>query len=506
MKKKLSILLSVVVLLSLFLSGCRTAETAVYYGGTVRYAIFDEPKGIFHPLLYTTRNDGLIIENIYSGMLRLNPKMEVEPDLASDFSISDDKRTVTYTLREGLKWHDGEPLTTADVLYTFETIAHPDYKGPQYSSINNIDGIKEFKNGETDTIKGIKIIDERTVEITTIEPFENAPYYIGCQKIIPKHIWEKVPVFKHGSEKELLKSPVGSGPFKLSEYKSGKYIEMAAFDYYYLGRPLIDNLMILIVDKHKAHERLVWGQIDIMEVPDITEDTIEYYKSYDINVETVSCPLYAFLGYNSNKKLLKGEKIPEALSHAINRKGIVQNILNGYGKISLDLEDTNSFNLMHYDLKEDIYSFKNAIELLKQSGWEYRNNTMYYGGKPVKLSLKYAPGDITRERSVLEIKENFEQVGIEIQLEIVDIKTLLEDIEDKNFDLYMHEWLTYEDIFFKVKDRMTSLSKWSKPMVDETPEVFLYSPLKGIAYSESLKGVTIFSFNHFYDVHKWKLS
>ena len=541
-KKYLAFLLMLSLVFVLALTGCGTQEATAPRGGIVRYAVWSAPPGVFHPHLFEDAYDATIVENIFNGLLQLNPSLEFEPDLAESFEISDDSLTVTYTLREGLKWHDGQPVTTADVVYTFEMIADAGYTGPRYSDITAIVGVEAYKAGEADSIEGIVVIDERTVSITTSEVYANALDLIGAKALIPKHIWQDIPVAQHANQTELLRNPVGTGPFMMKEFVPDQFAELVAYDDFHFGRPNLDTLLIQVANQETALAQLVAGQLDMMEVSSVA-NAAEELEGTDIVLVEIMSRGYQYMGFNNRLEIFQDKLVRQAFMHAINREGMVENIAQGFGVVmnvplasfSWAVPPQDKLNLYPYDKEK-------AIELLEQAGWDYRDGTMYRNDEPVRLSLKYPTGNVIRERSAPLIQQNLADIGIELELLIMDFGTLADQVIDEHdFDLFLMGWALDVDPgglagiwhssetgpggwnmvgfvndradflleegqkHLVIEDRIPIYHELVTLMNDEVPAAFLYSMLEGVAHNPRLKGLQLYSFSNFYGVNEWYL-
>ena len=558
-KKLLALLLVFVMVFSIALVGCGETDEVIdqgednekpdggndgqkedKYGGTLRRAIWSAPPGVLHPSLYDDTYDAFILELVYDGMLSLNPDMEYESAMAERWEISDDSKSVTFYLRDGLKWHDGKPVTTEDVAFTFEFIAHKDYKGPRYSNIIAILGVEEYNSGEADSISGIEIIDEKTVKITTKEVY--APFFqdIGTRAIIPKHIWSQVEIGKAKEETELLRNPIGSGPFKMKRFVPDQYAELTAYDDYWDGRPYLDTFIIQVANQDTAQAQIVNGEIDFMDISSMNNDDISFLEDGGIVVQQFPSRGYQHCGVNNRLELFSDTRVRQAFAHAINRQAMVDDLMDGYGSVcNVPLPPG------HWAYPDDVneYEFNpdKAIELLEQVGWEYRDGTMYRDGEPVKLSLKYPTGNKVRENSAPLIQQNLADIGIELELLLMEFGTLLDEVIDKHeFEMYLMGWglspdpdargiwhsnvsnlggwnsvgfvndrndeLMEEGVkYLDIEKRKGIYEEWAQLMNEEMPSIFLYSMNLGFALNPKLKGTQMHTFGQYYKVNKWYL-
>lgn len=517
-----------------------TKDDSDKYGGTVRRAIWSSPPGVLHPALYESQYDSYIISLVYDSMVGVNPKLEFEPAMAEKWDISDDSKSVTFYLRDGLKWHDGKPVTTDDIEFSYKFIAHKDYTGPHYSTINAIKGIEEYHAGNTDQIEGIEIINEKTIKITTEEVY--APFFndIASTVIIPKHIWNDIPVGEASEATEILRNPIGSGPFKMEEFVADQYVKLVAYDDYWDGRPYLDSFIIQVANEETSQAQMINGEIEFMDISSMDNDTLGFLEDGGAIVQQFSSDGYQYLGLNNRLDLFKDKKVRQAFAYAIDRQSMVDNLMDGNGTVcNVPLAPG------HWAFPDNVNEYKHntekAIDLLKEAGWEYKDGKMYRDGNPVKITLKYPSGNKVRESSAPLIQQNLKDIGIEAELMLMDFGTLLQQVvTDQDFEMFLMAWsltpdpdgigiwhsdytdsgeynfagfvndendqLLEEGVkYLDIEKRKSIYQDWGKVMNEEMPIVYLYSMNIGRAMSPKLKGTQIYTFSDYYKVNKWYL-
>lgn len=228
MKKIFKLLMLSILLVTSGVSGVTAWAQA---DDTFTYAISGDPLSI-NPIT-TSDRWGLTTTNmIFSPLIRVEGDGSHKFELAEDIQVSEDGLTITVKLKEGVTWSDGEPFTAEDVVFTYETKA-------------------DKANGNADKLwvgdQPIEVVavDDHTVEFKLPEVNAAAVNNIATETyIIPKHIYEGEPDF---SVNELQASPVGTGPYKLKEYRQGEYLAFEANESYYDGTPKIKNIVFRII-------------------------------------------------------------------------------------------------------------------------------------------------------------------------------------------------------------------------------------------------------------------
>lgn len=421
--KKLAILLGALLLLGVIFA----QEACSHVGGTVTIAQWSEP-GNLNPLIFPTTYDTNIQELVFASLIRPTSDLSYEPDLADSWTLSEDKRTITFTLREGLSWHDGTALTASDVAFTLSAMAHPDYEGGRYAEIAVIEGADAYHNGEAEGVSGISVIDDRTIAITTVEPYAPILPTLAGIFILPEHIYGGVP-FDRWQEDITNRQPVGAGPFKFVQYRPGEFIEVEAFEDYYAGRPCLDRIFVRFGDQNTMLAALLNAEVDIAQVPINSVESVKGQENIELKVvDTLS---FQYLGVNLRNPILANKKIRLAIAHAINRQAIVNGLLQGYGVVLNTIFPTN-----HWAYPDEVqsiaYEVERARELLTEAGWELQGDVRVKDGQELRFTLYYPTGNLVRERSAPLIQANLRVVGIQVELQAMDFPTLVTHLLPKD--------------------------------------------------------------------------
>lgn len=274
------------------------------------------------------------LNKIYSHLVTYNVDYsQIIPDLAESWSVSDDSLTWTLSLRKGVKWHDGSDFTADDVAFSIETCLDPKTGGcSKASQLSAIAGAQDFVDGKADTISGIKVVDPTTIALTTTAP--NAPFLDTLAEtwILQQASVSKVPRDQLGKSDYWTTVAIGTGPFKLSKYEPGQYIELARFDDYFRGAPKLERLIRReFKDPSAALLALENGEIDLAYV---TADEVARLRE-NPNLTVIAGPSQVdnFLSFNSVKTPIFGDpKFRQAVLYAIDRQTIIDTLYNGAAK------------------------------------------------------------------------------------------------------------------------------------------------------------------------------
>jgi peptide/nickel transport system substrate-binding protein len=273
----------------------------------------------FNPLIGTFAAAGFIRSLIYDTLLYVYTNGTYGPWLAESYSVDQGKLALMFKLRPNLKWHDGAPLTSSDVIFTFDLILRSNYS-------DKLDrwGLRKY-------IANVTAVDDRTVVFQLSQPFAPALFYIGALiPILPKHIWSQVDptTFKN------MDNPVGSGPFKFYRYTPGVSIELVANPDFFLGRPSVDKITVVLF---KSTDTLMLalqkGDIDAITAATVAPELVPLLIR-DPNIRVVTLEgsgIIRWIGFNNDRYPFNIREFREAIAYAIDKEAIVKTVMLGYG-------------------------------------------------------------------------------------------------------------------------------------------------------------------------------
>ncbi|MDC7219881.1 MAG: ABC transporter substrate-binding protein [Spirochaetales bacterium] len=494
------------------------------FGGTLIRASWNPPSGNFLSLITSTDNDFLVTDVVFERLITINDKNELVPALAESWDIADDSKSVTFHLREGVKWHDGEEFDAEDVYFNWKFICDAGYTGPLYSNFKPIIGVEAYHNGEADEISGVEIIDDYTIKISFEEIYASVLTMVGTKaNLIAEHVWAGIEPAKAPEMTEMLRNPVGTGPFKFAEFAADQYVSMVAFEDYWQGRPYLDKIIIKATNQDTAQAELLSGQINYMTVSDFNPDDMGLFESEGIQVLATAGGSYQFMGVNHQLSDFQDVKVRQALMYGIDRQGMVDNLLYGYGELLTQPLPTSSWAHPGLD-KLNMYEYnpEKAIELLEEAGYSYKDGIMYKAdGEQLKWVLKYPSGNKTRERSAPVIQQNLKDIGIDVELQIMEFSTMFKQLNNDDFELFLigfgagvepdqarfwktgakYNLMNYENAendrlieegisYIDNETRGKIYGDWAVYLNEDLPSIFLYTPQLGCAVSGNLRNAT----------------
>jgi len=430
--RKTGVLLVCTLVFALLLVGCgpkepETGTTGPDLGGSIIFGMTGDPV-IFNPILSTDVPSGEIIDLTYSGLVRANENLEMVGDLAEEWSFSDDGLVWTFKLREDVRFHDGEPLTSADVKYTYDAIKDPDYQGIRAT---------DFK-----PVEKIEAPDDYTVVFYLSEPY--APLLTNLSYgILPKHIFEQTSI-KDMKQNEANMNPIGTGPYKFVEWQKGQHIILEANEDYYGEGPYIEQ----VIYKFYQDEQVMLAALekgDISYMGSIPPDDIERVRDeYADRFEFVEVPQngYTYIGLKQTHPILKEKNVRKALMYGLNRQGIVDDILLGYGTVVNSNIPPVSWAYAEGELEEYPYDPEKAKDLLEEAGWvEGPDGIRVKDGEKLSFSVLTSSGSKLNESVMMIAQEDWLDIGVEIHPEFIEWAVLCSQYLDvAQFEAYLLAW------------------------------------------------------------------
>lgn len=392
MKKRiLAILLCLIVGMTGALTGCgaggeNIGSNTLVYGSGDYTAI--------NPALYEHGEINLLL---FAGLTAHDQDNNVVPGLAEDWTFDESTNTYKFTLREGLTFHDGEPLTAEDVKYTIEAIMNPD---------NGSENASNFED-----VKSITVIDDTHVNIELDAPNVAMLDYL-TMGILPKHLLDGEDM----TTSDFNQNPVGAGPYKLTAWEMGQSITMEKFEDYYQGTPKIDKVVFKIVEDTDARAlQLESGELNFAQITPKAEENFTDNENFKVYLMTTAD--YRGIMYNFNNDLWKNNReLPAILSYAIDRQAIIDSVLLGHGQVAYSPLQAGAYN--NQDIEKYDYDPQKAEKLLRQEGWRRGEDGIYEkNGQKLEFTINCSQGDQVRIDMANICAQNLGDIGVKVTVE-----------------------------------------------------------------------------------------
>ena len=486
----------------------------------------------FMPMNTTNAGADNVIELMFDRLMVINTDGTFEPRLADSWETNEAQDKITYHLNENAKWQDGEPVTAEDVVYSAQVASSSEFNYLRRIRMQYFAGTDETGcETSTDSIE-VAALDDHTVEFTLKAPMDPAIIYALVNRdffIMPKHLLDSI------SDADLVndafwQKPIGSGPCIFDSMESGVSIEFKANKDYYLGAPDFDRLVFKKVQSSNLLSGLMSGDIDVLsgnsQIPLADWETAK--NTQGIVTKSVPTFAYQYMAMNTARDYLT-EDVRHAISLAINRQVIVDQLLQGEARIAIGplAEDHPYFDEKLLPIE---YDPEKAKSMLEAAGWDSNR----------ELQVLVSTGNEVREKSAILIQQDLQKIGIKTKIQTLDFPTLLTNARNGDYDLcfigsagsvdpsesvpnvtagYMNNFAQLSDptlgqigesgakeITFEARKKI--YDQYQEELFKQMPMAFLYHTNDLFAYNEKLENVRegAIDYNINKNVWEWKVN
>lgn len=363
---------------------------------------------------------------MFNSLVKKNESFDYVGELASEIKSSDDGKKITFILRDGVKFHNGKPFTSADVKYTFDKLFES--KGFKSGAFfDTVDG-KQISH-----IVSFEIPDPKTVVISVNRPALKNQLLSNLVAI---------PIIGEGTAEQQKDAPVGSGPFKFVKFDgSQNTVELAAFPEYFDGAPKVQKLRVkTVTDASALQAELQTGGVDLAPVPsNLPPDTLNVLKdSPNLKIEQFDGSNIQYIGLNTQSPPLNNVKVRQAIGYAIDKDKVIRELLSGQAKVAYSILPESSW--AYSPGTKYTYDPAMAKKLLQEAG--YKNES---------IKFKFASGNAAFNSFVQAIQNNLKDVGLNVEIEPIDPGTLRDHLKIGQFQLNTGIWIggNQDPIFLK---------------------------------------------------------
>ena len=410
-----------------------------------------------NPLLESYNEGAIMLNPIYDPLYVIDVN-ETRYYLAESYNVSEDGKEITVKLRDGLKWHDGEPITADDMIYTMDVCADTNNGASNTNAVIINDEKVAYEK-----------VDDLTVKITLPVASVSYPDLLGSLELIPKHVFEGNTSIV-GLEANM--SGIGSGSYKVSEFKQDQYLLLEKNEDYYLGAPSIDTVTFKIISDLSAQEvALMNGEVNFMELA--SAPAVEKYAA-DSNYTVVKYPegRVNFMGVNKFCPTFEDPRVVQAIFAAMNREEI---IAGAYGTGMAEPANTCFSNVnTFYDSTIEGYTqdIEKAKELVKEAGLEGKTMTLYFNSERAYM-----------KETAQIIQQQLKNVGINLDVIPLESSGFFEKVfgTDSDYELYLNGYAAVGDpdkvvsgmyngtwgVNLGISDELVDLWKESRTVFDE---------------------------------------
>lgn len=525
-------------------------------GATALFGLFTAPGGVaaqdaaasqvtiqwrkpqtLNPIFSTAGFEQQVERAIFGSLVRMSDKLIPTGDLAADITASDDATVYTFTLQEKATFSDGTPLTSADVLFTFERALDKRVGSIWTGRLQGIKGAKEYGDQTADTVAGIETPDDHTVVFTLSAP-DGAFLAILADfcglGILPKHILGEVAPDQLVNESFNLAPKVGAGPYSFVTFETDQYLELKANPNFWGTKPAVESVFLRIMDSEVAVAEVEKGTVDLVSIS--IDDIERLQQNQSLTVVSIPSPSMDSISFNLDKDYFKDKRIRQAVTYAIDRANIVKEIYKDNAIVRNSPIFGPEWMGVPEGLNEYTYDPDKAKQLLADAGWD--------SGR--KVQMMYNPsGNKTFSTMIPIIQAQLGEVGMQIDLVQYDAAEINKHlITDHDYEIYIggggvygadpnisskyylsnaftptggnSVWYANPEVDKLYADgRQATSPEARKPIYtqlaqllnEECPSVFLWSPNTVFAFNNRLKGFLPPSYvdNRLWNVEQWSI-
>lgn len=360
----------------------------------VTMPVTSEPEAGFDPAYGWGAGEHVHEPLIQSTLTVTTKDLDIDKDLATDYSISEDGLLWTVTIRDDVKFTDGEPLTAEDVAFTYNNCK-------EKSSVNDF----------TMLDKAVAVNDT-TVEFYMTRPFAVWPYTMAIVGIVPEHAYDE----NYGQH------PIGSGRYIMTQWDQGQQVIFEANPDYYGEEPKIKKATILFMEEDAALAAAMAGEVDVAHTAaSYSDQNISGYSL--LNVQTVDnrgfnlpcCEPKEADGVTYGNAFTADVNVRRAINIGIDREELIGNVLNGYGTEAYSVCDKMPW---YSEDCEVAYDPEEAAELLEKAGWEEGSGGIREkDGQKAEMTLMFSNGDSVRQAIAEDVSNQLQKLGIDVTTE-----------------------------------------------------------------------------------------
>ena len=435
-------------------------------GGTVKFAIeSDSPfTGIFASELSTTLTDSNVASPGNESLFDIDDDYKINDKGPATLKIDLKNKTVTITVKKGVKWSDGKQVNAKDLEYSYEIIANKATNSQRYtSSLQSIKGLKEYHDGKAKTISGLELPNGESGRTLIIHYTELKPgmYNSGNgyfrEGAAPYHYLKDVPFSKLESSDKIRKNPIFFGPYKLEKLVRGQSATWVPNKYYWRGKPKLDKIVCQVVSTNSASQAIKSHKFDIADVINSQWKQVKSAKDFTF---IANVPLqYTYIGFKVGKFDTKTSKSVMDPKSKMNNKALRQAIGYAMNVDQVNNKYNNDLNFRiptlipaqfgdYFDksVKGYSYNLKKANEILDKAGYKKKGKwRVQPNGKPLKIKFMAKPDSAVQEPIVQNYIQQWHKIGLNVSLyngRLIEINSFYDKIrrDAPGIDMFMAGW------------------------------------------------------------------
>jgi peptide/nickel transport system substrate-binding protein len=367
---------------------------------------------------------------VYDGLVKADKDLNYVGAMAESWEFSPDCLELTWKLKRNIKWHDGHPFTAEDVLFTYQAMINP--KTPTAYK-------EDFL-----AVKSAEVIDPYTVRVRYARPLAKA-VQSWAMWMLPKHLLERYVADGKLKESPENSRPVGTGPYRFQEWKSGEKVVLVSNNEYYEGRPYLGRIVYRVIpNQGTIFLELKAKGVDLASLTAIQYARQTEYPAFRKAFRKYRYPssAYTYFGFNLKDPRFADRRVRQAFAHAIDKQELMEGVLMGLAREATGPIRPGTWaytsKVMRYD-----YSPDKARALLAEAGWKDNGDGVLRDkdGKAFSFTIRTNQGNEERKKVAEIIQQRLAAIGVKTEIQVIEWASFIKEfIKKKRFEAVVLGW------------------------------------------------------------------
>jgi peptide/nickel transport system substrate-binding protein len=412
------------ILLAAIFTSCHRSDDGRLAG--YLYLRLDNNPTTLDPALITDVQGGGIAAKLFNGLIRFNENLDIVPDIAHAWKLSDDQLTYTFRLRYDVTFSNGRKVTAQDVKYSFERVLMPQTKAPLTWVLDRIEGAKDVLAGTAEHVSGIRVLNDQTLAVKLEKPY--GPF-LSLLAMTTAYIVPREEVERLGQD--FGTHPVGTGPYILNEWKHGQHLILAAREDYFEGRSKLNGIYYRIIPEDLTSVlEFETGRLDVLLIPSSEYHHFTTDPAWrDLVYSKAGLNSY-YLGLNCTRYPFNDIRVRQAVNYGIDRQHILNTVFERRGLLAAGPIPPGLWrnNVLPLALKGYSYDPQKARDLIRQAGAE---------GATVKIYISTEPETL----DIVEVIQGYlAKIGLKAEITQLDWSAFKQAVNEGEADAFWLSW------------------------------------------------------------------
>jgi peptide/nickel transport system substrate-binding protein len=362
---------------------------------------------------------------LFTPLIQYDDNLDVAPYLAESWELDD--RGVTMRLRSDVLWHDGQPVTAEDVVFTFDLA-----KNRETASL--------LESAYLTMVESATVVDAHTVRFEFAAP-HSQPMEAFWWAPVPRHLLEGVPPAQLG-QAAFNRQPVGSGPFRFVSWEAGQSVTLEANQQFPAGlggRPLLDRIVFRIVPESTTRlTELLTGAIDV-NYTILPDEAQQVEQARGVEIRSYPSREFVYVGWNNQREPFRDPLVRQALAHAINQQEIIDALMFGFADPAAGPIMPQS--PLNPDVDPIPHDLERARALFAQAGFTPGADGILRGpqGQPLRFTLMTSENRLRQDISTV-LQQQLRRAGVDLQVRVMEFQTLLQQHRARDYEAVLASW------------------------------------------------------------------